>query len=198
LLGDLLRDSWGFDGYVTSDCDADKDVWSSHNYTKTPEESVALILRAGTDVDCGVFMTQYAPSALSKGAITESDIDTVLKRLFRVRLRLGHFDTRGPLDSIGMKDVCNDAGRELARDGARQSIVLAKNLNSLLPLNPRKITSAIMIGPNTFLNNTVSGARHRALVVARMHARTHARNNDDATAVQPLSPAPFLLTPLPL
>ena len=84
LLGTLLRDSWGFDGYVTSDCDADSDVFFSHHYTKTPSEAVAVILRAGTDVDCGFddgFMKDYAPGALADGNITISDIDTVITRL---------------------------------------------------------------------------------------------------------------------
>lgn len=49
----MARAEWGFDGYVTSDCDADRDVFKSHNYTKTPEESVLAVIQAGTDVDCG-------------------------------------------------------------------------------------------------------------------------------------------------
>ena len=65
LLTDVLRTEWGFDGYVTSDCDADNDVFFNHHYTKTPEESVAKILHAGTDVDCGGFIGKYAQSALS-------------------------------------------------------------------------------------------------------------------------------------
>ena len=106
----------------------------------------ALILRAGTDVDCGSFMTKWAGSALAKGNINAGDIDTVLLRLFRVRLRLGHFETSTPLDSIGAADVCTDAGRELGRDGARQSIVLVKNANGLLPLSAASFPNAVMIG----------------------------------------------------
>jgi beta-glucosidase-like glycosyl hydrolase len=89
LLGTLLRESWQFDGYVTSDCDADSDVFNSHHYTETASEAVAVILKAGTDVDCGGFMGGNAAQALKDGTIVEGDIDTVLKRLFRVRLRLG-------------------------------------------------------------------------------------------------------------
>jgi hypothetical protein len=57
LLGEVLRGAWGFDGYVTSDCDADSDVFNSHHYTESPEEAVADVLNAGTDVDCGNFVT---------------------------------------------------------------------------------------------------------------------------------------------
>jgi xylan 1,4-beta-xylosidase len=151
LLGTLLRDAWEFDGYVTSDCDADSDVFNSHHYTATPEETVRDVLRAGTDVDCGGFVTQNAPSALSKGVITQSDIDTVLTRLFKLRIRLGHFDPPTALDNFGLADICNPYALELARDGARQSIVLVKNMNNMLPLNKANFKSAIVIGPNSYV-----------------------------------------------
>jgi hypothetical protein len=149
LLGTLLRDSWEFDGYVTSDCDADSDVFYSHHYTPTPEQAVPLILAAGTDVDCGGFMTANAPKALANGNITEEDMNVVLRRLFRVRIRLGHFDPVGasPLDKIGAESVCNGYALELARDGVRQSAVLAKNDAGLLPLSAAAINSAVVIGP---------------------------------------------------
>jgi xylan 1,4-beta-xylosidase len=148
LLGDLLRNSWEFNGYVTSDCDADSDVFYSHHYTATPEEAVAVILAAGTDVDCGSFMTDNAASALAKGNIVESDIDTVLKRLFKVRIRLGSFDPPTVLNTFGPQDVCNEYALELARDGVRQSVVLVKNTNNVLPLNAASYTSPVVIGPN--------------------------------------------------
>merc|ERR1719282_454235 len=66
LLQDMARDAWKFDGYVTSDCDADADVFNSHHFTKTPEETVRDVLRAGTDIDCGGFIGQHAQSALDK------------------------------------------------------------------------------------------------------------------------------------
>ena len=156
LLKTLLRQEWSFDGYVTSDCDADKDVFFSHHYTNSPEQAVRAILRASTDVDCGYFMTEHAPAALANNNITLDDIDAALTRLFRVRLRLGHFELRTPLDAIGAADVCTDAGRELARDGARQSIVLAKNLGGLLPLSAAAYASAVMIGPNLNLTDTIT------------------------------------------
>eukprot|EP00438_Fugacium_kawagutii_P019650 Skav232823 [mRNA] locus=scaffold614:684140:687934:- [translate_table: standard] len=100
LLQTIARDNWGFDGYITSDCDADADVYNSHHYTSTPEEAVKAVLNAGTDIDCTSFVPKYAQSALDKGLITEQDIDKRLKMLFRVRMRLSHFDPKGPLDDI--------------------------------------------------------------------------------------------------
>jgi beta-D-xylosidase 4 len=148
LLGTLLRDSWNFDGYVTSDCDADSDVFNSHHYTPTASQAVAVILRAGTDVDCGGFMTDHAPQALADGNITVADLDVVLKRLFRMRLRLGHFDPPGVLETIGPDQVCTDYALELARDGVRQSAVLVKNTGSMLPLNALAFSHPVVIGPN--------------------------------------------------
>ncbi len=148
LLRDLLRDSWSFQGYVTSDCDADSDVYNSHHYTATPEEAVQVVLRAGTDVDCGGFVSQYAQSALTQGVIVEADIDTVLLRLFLVRLRLGQFDPPPALNKIGAESVCNAYARELARDGVRQSVVLLKNAAGALPLDATKFANVVVIGPN--------------------------------------------------
>ena len=96
LLQTVARESWGFDGYVTSDCDADADVYNKHHYYKTPEETVAGVLKAGTDVDCTSFVGKNAQSALDKGLIDEAEIDKHLAVLMKVRIRLGHFDPVGP------------------------------------------------------------------------------------------------------
>lgn len=149
LLGTLLRDSWQFDGYVTSDCDADSDVFYSHHYTATPELAVQAVLRAGTDVDCGSFVPTFANSSLTAGNITLTDIDTALHRLFRMRIRFGSFDPPGPLQKIGPDQVCTLAALELARDGARQGSVLLKNTGAVLPLRaPSSYSSAVVVGPN--------------------------------------------------
>ena len=100
LLKTVARGEWGFDGYVTSDCGADNDVFFNHHYTKTAEESVAAILKAGTDVDCGGFIGKYAQNALNKSLIVEADLDERLKYLFTMRMRLGHFDPIGAMGTI--------------------------------------------------------------------------------------------------
>ena len=74
--------------YITSDCDADDDVYSAHHYlNQTAEEDVRDILRAGTDVDCTSFMGAHAQAALTAGTITEADIDERLINLFKVCMR---------------------------------------------------------------------------------------------------------------
>jgi beta-D-xylosidase 4 len=154
LLGTLLRDAWSFDGAVVSDCDADSDVFNSHHYTQTPQLAVQAVLRAGTDVDCGGFVTQYAQSAINGGQITEADLDTVLVRQFKLRIRLGHFDPPGPLQTIGPDQICDPYSVEVARDGARQGMVMLKNLGKRLPLgSPATYRNTVVIGPNEGFND---------------------------------------------
>ena len=157
LLKTVARDAWNFDGYITSDCDADADVFNSHHYTATPEEAVRDVLRAGTDVDCTSFVGQHAQSALDKKLITEDDLDARLRMLFKVRMRLSHFDPLGPLNAIPPSDVCSDYAIEIARDGTRQGATLIKNDASTLPLDASKISSIAVIGPNSNLSRAVAG-----------------------------------------
>ena len=99
LNDQTARGEWGFDGYITSDCDADADVFNAHHFTHTKEEAVAAVLKAGTDIDCTSFVPRNLASALHQGLVREADLDVRLTKLFMVRMRLGHFvDRRGPLD----------------------------------------------------------------------------------------------------
>jgi len=155
LLQTVARDAWNFDGYITSDCDADADVFRSHHYTATAEEAVRDVLHAGTDVDCTSFVGKNGQSALDKGLITEADLDARLKMLFRVRMRLSHFDPEGPLQAISPSAVCSDYAKELARDGTRQGATLLKN-DGTLPLST-SLSSVAVIGPNANLSKAVAG-----------------------------------------
>ena len=157
LLQTIARENWGFDGYITSDCDADDDVFSKHNYTKTAEEAVKAVLHAGTDIDCVSFVPQHAQSALDKKVISEEDIDARLKMLFRVRMRLSHFDPTGPLNSISASEICSDYALKLSQDAVRQSAVLIKNLQGALPLDRATVGTVAVIGPNTNLSQSDAG-----------------------------------------
>ena len=154
LLNTLLRQAWSFDGYVTSDCDAEYDAAMNTRYPNS-DDAVKAILHAGTDVNCGIFMQTYAPQALANGTITEEDLNVILRRQFRLRLRLGHFDPPSALDSIGMDQICTPYSLELARDAGRQSAVLAKNIGGALPLTAASFTSVMVIGPLIDLSDTV-------------------------------------------
>ena len=132
--------------YVTADCDADADVFYSHHFGATTSDAVRLIVAAGTDIDCGGFMTDEAPRAIADGNVTQEQLDEMLRRLFRVRLRLGHFDPPGALQTIGTDQICSNYSVEVARDGARQGAVLLKNDGGLLPLRGA-YQRVVVIGP---------------------------------------------------
>jgi beta-glucosidase-like glycosyl hydrolase len=150
LLDQVARQDWGFDGYITSDCDADADAYNKHHYYASPEETVAGVLQAGTDVDCTSFVGQHAQSALDKKLIDEQLIDERLANLFKVRMRLGHFDPPGPLQQFPMSDVCSQYALDLSVNGPVQSSALLKN-DGTLPLADSSSTVAV-IGPNANLS----------------------------------------------
>ena len=108
---------------------------------------MAAILRAGVDVDCGGFFGAHAQSALDQKLITEADLDARLRMLFRIRMRLGHFDI-SPLDKIPPSAICDTGAKALARDAVAQSVALVKNNRSRLPFDSRQIKSVAVIGPN--------------------------------------------------
>ncbi|KAK3012608.1 hypothetical protein RJ639_009608 [Escallonia herrerae] len=150
---DLLqkaRDDWGFEGYITSDCDAVATIYEYQNYTKSPEDAVALVLKAGTDINCGTYMLRHTQSAIDKGKVQEEDVDRALFNLFSVQLRLGLYDgdpTEGQFGKLGPQDVCTSDHKALALEAARQGIVLLKNDKKFLPLNKKGISSLAIIGP---------------------------------------------------
>ena len=156
LLSTVAREEWGFDGYITSDCDADSDVFYSHGFTDTPEQAVEAVLKAGTDVDCGGFVQEFAQGALDQGLITEADIDERLYYLWRMRMRLSHFDPIGPLDKITLDGTaCTDYSINLAYDAVIQSATLLKNEKATFPLSQQDVGNVVVIGPNSELAETM-------------------------------------------
>jgi len=162
LLRTVARDAWGFDGYVTSDCDADDDVFSSHHYTDTAEEAVKAVLEAGTDVDCQSFVGAHAADALDQGLIDEDLIDARLANLLKVRLRLGHFDLSfdpaapaGPLDAIAKADaVCSADHVQASMEGLVQSATLYKN-NHTLPFHAAQ-AKVLVTGPTANISEATA------------------------------------------
>ena len=146
LLQQILRDEWGFEGLITSDCGAIRDFlprW--HNTAKDSPEASAQAVLAGTDVECG---SEYRnlPEAVRRGDIKEADLDKSLRRLLIARFELGDFDPDdlNPWTKIPESVVASKEHKQLALDMARKSIVLLKN-NGVLPLSGRDI---VIMGPN--------------------------------------------------
>jgi beta-glucosidase len=148
LLEKTLREAWGFQGYVTSDCGAVGDITTGHHFTPDNEHGSAVAVQAGTDTTCG---DEYVAlvKAVHDGLIRESEIDTAVKRLFTARFRLGLFDPPGavPFNQIPMSQDDSPAHRQLALQAARESMVLLKNQDQVLPLKSSIGTIAV-VGPN--------------------------------------------------
>ena len=144
----ILRDEWGFDGLITSDCGAIRDFlprW--HNTAKDAAQASAQAILAGTDVECG---SEYKnlPEAVRRGEVKEADLDKSLRRLLIARFELGDFDSDdlNPWTKIPESVVACDAHKQLALDMARKSMVLLQNNNQILPL--KKDARIAVLGVN--------------------------------------------------
>lgn len=148
ILYGILRNEWGFKGYIVSDCWAISDFYRFTHFAKDPAEAAAQAVKAGTDLECGVDY-KHLTEAVERGLLTEADIDTAVKRIFKARFRLGMFDPdiMVPYAQIPFFVNCSDYNNGLSREAARESIVLLKNQNNILPLDKDTRTIAV-IGPN--------------------------------------------------
>ena len=148
LLDEILRREWGFRGYAVSDCYGIKDIFENQHLVGSLEQASAMALRAGLDLNCG---NEYLslPRAVRQGLVSEADIDRAVKRVLEARFRLGMFDPpdKVPFASIPYSVVDSREHRELSLQAARESIVLIKNANHLLPLR-KTLKSIAVVGPN--------------------------------------------------
>jgi len=148
LLEEILRDKWGFEGYVVSDCGAIRNIYASHKLVETPEEASALAVKKGCDLNCGRTYESLL-KAVEQGLITEEEIDVTVKRLFRARFKLGMFDPPEIVPYTQIPFEKNDAPEhaDLALTVAQESMILLKNDNNLLPIE-NKLKQIAVIGPN--------------------------------------------------
>jgi beta-glucosidase len=148
LLTELLRQQWGFNGHVVSDCGAIYDICANHKFTATPEEAAAAAVKSGDDLCCGTDYNSLV-RAVKDGLISEKEIDTAVSRVLEARFRLGLFDPPETVPYAQIPITQNDtpAHEALALKMARESIVLLKN-DSLLPLDRTKIKRIAVIGTN--------------------------------------------------
>lgn len=147
LLTDILRNKWGYDKIIVTDCWAVRDFFRPNAHATHPSatEASADAVASGTDLECGSAFANLR-EAYDKGMISEEAIDRSLMRLLEARLALGElFYEPTEWDSLGQKDICSPAHKQLALEAARKSMTLLKN-NGVLPLSPdAKIT---VMGPN--------------------------------------------------
>ena len=155
LITELIRDTWGFDGYFVSDCGAIKDFHKNHEITSTVEESAALALNRGCDLNCGA-VYQYLMDAYEMDMITEEVIDQSVTRVMNTRLRLGMFDEHCDFEDIPYEvNDCKEHHEQSLR-AAEKSMVLLKN-DGILPLDQKKVKNIAVIGPNADSDEILRG-----------------------------------------
>ena len=149
LLVDILRDKWGYDGLVVTDCDAINNYFNrgQHMTHQDPVHAAADALKHGTDLECGRTFRNLG-DALEQGLITVEDLDHALIPVLRGRFELGMFDPdeMSPWKDLKPEVISSEEHHQLAVEAARESMVLLKN-NGILPLSKNVKTIAVL-GPN--------------------------------------------------
>jgi beta-glucosidase len=150
LMLDILYNQWQFNGYATSDCGAINDFYRTHKTHENAATASADAVIHGTDCECGNGAYLALTEAVSRGLISEEQIDTSVKRLFKIRFRLGMFDPddRNPYAGTPISVLECDEHKAHALKMAQQSIVLLKNEANVLPLDKKKIKKIAVVGPN--------------------------------------------------
>lgn len=148
MLTDILRDEWGFEGFVVPDSGAVRNLVGEYRKYPTLQLAAAKTILAGSDLDDGSYAIAL-PKALEEGLLTQEEIDQSLRRVLKIRFRLGEFDPPDmvPYNKFGSDVIDSTAHRQLALRTARESIVLLANENHLLPLDKSKIKTLAVIGP---------------------------------------------------
>ncbi|MDL2221356.1 glycoside hydrolase family 3 C-terminal domain-containing protein [Parabacteroides sp. OttesenSCG-928-N08] len=152
FLTQLLRHEWGFKGYVVSDSEAVEFIHTKHKVTENYEEAVALSVNAGLNI-----RTQFTPpedfvlplrSAMAKGKVSEEMINRRVAEILRIKFYMGLFDNpyKGNAKEAD-RIVHSKEHQEVSLEAARQSIVLLKNQDKLLPLH-KELKEVAVIGPN--------------------------------------------------
>ena len=149
LLVDILRDKWGYDGLVVTDCDAINNYFNrgQHMTHQDPVHAAADALKHGTDLECGRTFRNLG-DALEQGLITVEDLDHALVPVLRGRFELGMFDPdeMSPWKDLKPEVISSEEHHQLAVEAARESMVLLKN-NGILPLS-KDIKRIAVVGPN--------------------------------------------------
>jgi len=209
ILYGILRNEWGFKGYIVSDCWAVSDFYKFTGFAKDAVEAAAQAVKAGTDLECGVDYKNLV-EAVKRGLLTEADINVAVKRIFTARFKLGMFDPDEivPYAQIPFFVNCSDYNNSLSHEAAQKSIVLLKNENNFLPLS-KEIKTIAVIGPNadnfeSLIGNYNGIPKNPVTVLKGIQNKLnpgtkiiYAEGSDLAEGIHNLTPIPsrYLLTP---
>lgn len=151
LLTKVLRNDWGFQGYVVSDCGGPGLLVWAHKYVKTKEAAATLSIKAGLNLECGDDVyDEPLLNAYRRYMVTDADIDSAAYHVLRTRMQLGLFDgtENNPYAKIPASVIGSKKHQDIALEAARECIVLLKNQKNMLPLNAKKPKSVAVVGIN--------------------------------------------------
>ena len=148
LFADVLRGTFGFEGFVVSDANAVRNLLT-HGFAADLTDAGARAVSVGIDLEMAIVDPAYAhlPEALEEGAVTEEALDSSVRRVLEAKVRMGLFD-EPYVDVDHAREVLADpAHREVARRAAERSAVLLRNADELLPLEAQSLSKIAVIGP---------------------------------------------------
>lgn len=147
LLTDILRDKWGFQGHIVSDCDAVRDIYMNHKIVSDAASACAVAIKAGLNLECGITFNSLK-TAIDRGLLTEADIDNALEPLLMTWMKLGILfkDPDFPYYGVPESVVASEEHVMLARQAAIKSMVLLKNKDNVLPLK-KDLRNMMVVGP---------------------------------------------------
>jgi beta-glucosidase len=149
LLNGVLRQHWGFEGFVITDCGAVNMLASGHDVAEGGEEASAISVKAGIDMEMsGAMFAGHLHNALQNGLVTEADLDLAVRRILEAKFKLGLFERPYVNPEAAARVIGCLEHVELAREIARQGIVLLKNEDKTLPLSKTHAGKIAIIGPN--------------------------------------------------
>ncbi len=155
-LQKILREEWGFEGYFVSDCGAVSDISNHHKLVANRTEAAALALNNGCDLNCGSAYRKLM-DAYEEDLITEEQITEAAVRLYTIRVMLGEFEDDRPYSDIAYQQLDAPEHRQLNLEAAQQSLVLLKNEDNFLPLNPSEPLKIAVVGPNAMSFTALEG-----------------------------------------
>ena len=150
LLTKVLRDTWGFKGWVVTDAGAVESL-TTHGLAVDPADAAVRALNAGVDMQMVTPLKPASfkslPTALAEGKISESELGTAVRRVLEAKIRMGLFENPYVDEKRAAAVLDDPAHRKLARTAAERSAVLLRNENALLPLDAGRIRSIAVLGP---------------------------------------------------
>ena len=159
-MNGMVREQWGYEGFIVSDQGAIFDFWNGHHFSPDGVHAVSTAIKAGCDQNDGPFYAEYGHDAYQQGLLNESLLDQALTRILTQRFRVGAFDppSTSPWADYDETTLDSHSHRESALRAARESMVLLNNSAGVLPLSPGELKSIAVIGP--LADDTQVGERH--------------------------------------